>query len=66
MTYKVFNANLVLGEDHVQSNLHTILTRKETDVIESLMLALSNAGIELPVKKTQIALEACAEALGNN
>jgi hypothetical protein len=66
MTYKVFNANLVLGEDHVQSNLHTILTRKEANVIESLMLALSNAGIELPVKKTQIALEACAEALGNN
>jgi len=66
MTYKVFNANLVLGENHVQSSLRTILTPKEVDVIESLMLALSNAGIELPIKETQIALETCAEALGNN
>jgi len=66
MTYKVFNANLVLGENHVQSSLRTILTPKEVDVIESLMLALSNAGIVLPIKETQIALETCAEALGNN
>jgi predicted GH43/DUF377 family glycosyl hydrolase len=66
MTYNVFNSYIVVDENQVRSNLRNILTRKEVDVIESLMLALSDAGIQLPVKETQIALEACAEALGNN
>jgi predicted GH43/DUF377 family glycosyl hydrolase len=66
MTYNVFNSYIVVDENQVRSNLRNILTRKEVDVIESLMLALSDAGIQLPVKETQIALEACAEALANN
>ena len=64
-TYKVFNATVTIENDSIKSTLRIILTRKEADVIESLLLALHAEGIELPVEQTQNALVACAEALGN-
>jgi hypothetical protein len=65
-TYKVFHAIVKIEENSIQSNLKNILTRKEADVIESLLLALSEAGIDLAVEQTEAALMACVEALGNN
>lgn len=65
-TYKVFSASITIEENSVGSTLKKILTRKEADVIETLLLALSEAGIDLPVEQTEIALVTCAEALGNS